>query len=38
MTGFKGYGVGANYTVAKNMVFTAAYYLSLIHIYQLGFT
>ena len=24
--GFKGYGVGANYTVAKNMVFTAAYY------------
>lgn len=26
MTGFKGYGVGANYTVAKNMVFTAAYY------------
>ncbi len=26
MTGFKGYGIGANYTVAKNMVFTAAYY------------
>ena len=24
--GFKGYGVGANYTGAKNMVFTAAYY------------
>ena len=24
--GFKGYGVGANYTVAKNMVLTAAYY------------
>ena len=24
--GFKGYGVGANYTVAKNMVFNAAYY------------
>ena len=24
--GFKGYGVGANYTVAKNMVFTAVYY------------
>ena len=24
--GFKGYGVGANYTLAKNMVFTAAYY------------
>jgi len=24
--GFKGYGVGANYAVAKNMVFTAAYY------------
>ena len=22
----KGYGVGANYTVAKNMVLTAAYY------------
>ena len=25
-TGFKGYGVGANYTVAKNMVLTAVYY------------
>ena len=25
-TGFKGYGVGANYTVAKNMVATVAYY------------
>ena len=24
--GFKGYGVGANYTVAKNMVLTAVYY------------
>ena len=24
--GFKGYGVGANYTVAKNMVLTVAYY------------
>ena len=26
MTGFKGYGIGANYTVAKNMVATVAYY------------
>ena len=26
MTGFKGYGVGANYTVAKNVVATLAYY------------
>ena len=26
MTGFKGYGVGANYTFAKNMVGTVAYY------------
>ena len=26
LAGFKGYGIGANYTVAKNMVFTAVYY------------
>ena len=24
--GFKGYGIGANYAVAKNMVLTAVYY------------
>ena len=26
MTGFKGFGVGANYTLAKNIVANVAYY------------
>lgn len=26
MTGFKGFGVGANYTIAKNIVANVAYY------------